>query len=71
MKKIIIDLLTKYFKVILENWVKNINEKLKDKLTESQITTFVESSIKLIIEVTETSDYKTADEYLIEIYKTD
>lgn len=68
MKKIIIELLTKYFKVISENWVKNINEELKDKLTESQIKTFVESSIKLIIEVTDTSDYKTADQYLIDIY---
>ncbi|MBU2492793.1 MAG: PAS domain S-box protein [Bacteroidetes bacterium] len=68
MKKIIIELLTKYFKVILENWVKNVNDKLKDKLTESQIRTFVESSIKLIIEVIETSDYKTADQYLIDIY---
>jgi len=68
MKKIIIELLTKYFKVISENWVKNINDELKDKLTESQIRTFVESSIKLIIEVTDTSDYKSADQYLIDIY---
>ena len=54
MKKIIIELLTKYFKVILENWVKNVNDDLKDKLTEPQIRTFVESSLKLLIEVTET-----------------
>ena len=68
MKQIIIDLLTKYFKVILDNWVKNVNDDLKDKLTESQIRTFVENSIKLIIEVTETSNYTTADQYLIDIY---
>lgn len=68
MKKIIIELLTKYFKVILDNWVKNVNDDLRDKLTESQIKTFVESSIKLIIEVTESSNYKAADQYLIDIY---
>ncbi len=41
---------------------------LRDKLSGSQIQTFVENSITTFIEVTENYDYQKADQYLIDIY---
>ena len=68
MKKIIIELLTKYFVQILENWTKNIEDGIQDKLSEAQIRTFVESTIKIIMDVTDKTDYAQADQYLIDTY---
>ncbi len=68
MKKLLIELLKKYFKDIADNWSAKLFPVLKDKLTEQQIHTFVESSLNTFIEVIETGNYKTADQYLVDAY---
>ncbi len=67
MKKIILELLKKYFESILENWTNFILKK-NNKLSESQIRTFVSSSLNVLMEIIEKSDYSTADQYLIDTY---
>ncbi|MGD8777859.1 MAG: ATP-binding protein [Ignavibacteria bacterium] len=67
MKKIILELLKKYFDSILENWTNFILKKT-DKLSESQIRTFVSSSLNILIDITDKSDYSKADQYLVDIY---
>ncbi len=67
MKKRILELLKKYFDSILENWTNFILKK-NNKLSESQIRTFVSSSLNVLIEIIDKSDYSTADQYLVDIY---
>ncbi|MCX7876771.1 MAG: PAS domain S-box protein [Melioribacteraceae bacterium] len=69
MKKLLLELLQKYFNLISDNWSAKIYLLIKEKLTNDQIKDFVEKSINTIIEIIKTSDYKTADQYLIETYK--
>jgi len=68
MKKLIIDILKNNFAVILQSWTLKILDNLKNKLSESQIRTFVDSSINTFIEIIEESEYRYADQYLIDIY---
>jgi PAS domain S-box-containing protein len=68
MKKLLIEFLKKHFSEISENWTAKLVQSFKEKLSAPQIQTLVESSINVFIEVFETGDYKTADQYLIEIY---
>lgn len=68
MKKLLLELLTKYFASIAENWSAKLLPILNDKLSEPQIDTFVESSLNTFIEVIATGDYKSADQYLIDTY---
>lgn len=68
MKKLLIEFLKKYFIEISENWTAKLIQSFKQKLSDSQIHTLIESSISIFIDVFETSDYKTADQYLIDIY---
>ncbi len=68
MKQLLIELIKKNFASIVENWTAKILPLLKDKLSESQVRTFVESSLSTFIEISEGGDYKYADEYLIDIY---
>jgi len=68
MKKLSIEFLKKHFNDISENWTAKLIQALKEKLSSPQIQTLVDSSINAFIEVFETGDYKTADQYLIDIY---
>ncbi len=68
MKKLLIEFLKKYYNEISENWTAKLIQVLKEKLSSPQIQTLVDSSITVFIEVFETGDYKTADQYLIDIY---
>ena len=67
MKKLLTELIKKHFSAIIENWTAQLIQ-TDNKLTETQIHTFVESSLNTILEVMETSDYSFADQYLIDIY---
>lgn len=68
MKKLIIELLRKYFDAIRENWVEKLAADFGEKLTENQLRSFVENTINIIIEIVEKTDYSIADQYLIDIY---
>lgn len=68
MKKLLVELLRKYFNEIIDNWAAQLLPMFEEKLSPSQISTFVESSLTSIIEVIESGDYKTADQYLIDLY---
>jgi PAS domain S-box-containing protein len=68
MKKIILELLKKYFDSILNDWTERIKTNLPGRFTDQQINTFVRSSLNTLMEVIETSEYSKADEYLLEIY---
>ena len=67
-EKLLLELLTKCFASIAENWSAKLLPILNDKLSKPQIDTFVESSLNTFIEVIETGDYKSADQYLIDTY---
>ncbi|MFA3783739.1 nitrogen regulation protein NR(II) [Melioribacteraceae bacterium 4301-Me] len=68
MKKLLLDFFKKYFDSITENWTARVVKLLKGKLTDSQVTTFVESSLRTFMEIIDKSDYSAADNYLIEAY---
>ncbi|MEW6703084.1 MAG: ATP-binding protein [Bacteroidota bacterium] len=68
MKKLLIELIKKHFTAIVENWTAKIFPLLKNKLSETQISTFVESSLNTFIEIIKSNDYKSADKYLIDIH---
>lgn len=68
MKKLLIDFLRRYFDSIVESWSTKITRVFSNKLSETQIRTFVESSINTLIDVIEGNDYQAADQYLIDIY---
>lgn len=68
MKKLLIDFLRRYFDSIVESWSTKITRVFSSKLSETQIRTFVESSINTLIDVIEGNDYQAADQYLIDIY---
>lgn len=68
MKKLLIEFLKKHFDEIVENWIAKLSQTSKDKLSGSQIQTYVESSLNIFIEVLENTDYSSADQYLIDIY---
>lgn len=67
MKKLLTELIKKHFADIIENWTAQLI-KVSNKLTDSQIYTFVEHSLDTILDVMETGDYSSADQYLIDIY---
>ena len=67
MKKLLTELIKKYFSTIVENWAAQLI-KTGNKLTEAQIHTFVEQSLNTILDVMETGDYSSSDQYLIDIY---
>jgi PAS domain S-box-containing protein len=68
MKKLLIEFLKKHFNSIVDNWTAKVLQVFSDKLSDSQIRTFVESSINTFIDVIEGNDYRPADQYLIDIY---
>lgn len=68
MKKLILELLKKYYDSIFKSWVDNVQLFYGDKLSEAQIVTFVESSLQVLMETVEKGDYSSADQYLIDAY---
>lgn len=68
MKKLLIEFLKKHFNDIVEDWSAKLLQLLKDKLTEAQLITYAENSLNAFIDVIASSDYSTADQYLIDIY---
>lgn len=68
MKKFISDILRNSFARILHDWAQKVLTNIKGKLTESQIRTFVDTSINTFIEIVEKAEYSGADQYLIDIY---
>ena len=68
MKKIILELLNKYYDQILNNWIGKLVINFSNKLSEAQIKTFVEASLNALIDVIKTSQYLSSDQYLIDSY---
>ena len=68
MKKIILKLLKKYFELIASHWTEKFLQSFGLKLSATQMHTLVNTSINVIMEVIETSDYNRADQYLIDCY---
>ena len=68
MKKLVIELLRKYLFEITDNWTTKLIPILSEKLTETQIRTFVDSCLSTFIEVLESGDYKNADQFLVDAY---
>ncbi|HEX2963956.1 MAG TPA: ATP-binding protein [Ignavibacteriales bacterium] len=68
MKKIILELLKKNFDFIKNNWTSVLLKLFEGKLTQGQVNLFVESTLEVIREILEKSDYSLADNYLIDIF---
>ncbi|NLT49671.1 MAG: PAS domain S-box protein [Ignavibacteria bacterium] len=68
MKKSLKTLLEIHSGRIKEDWISILIKQYGNKLSEHRIRTFVSSSFETIEDVVETSDYKPADQYLIDIY---
>lgn len=68
MKKLLIELLKKYYAQISDKWIDILIPIYKDKLTETQIQAFVYSSLNTFIDVIRKTDYKEADQFLISSY---
>lgn len=68
MKKLLIELLKKYYTQISDKWIDILIPIYNDKLTETQIQAFVYSSLNTFIDVIRKTDYKEADQFLISSY---
>ncbi len=68
MKKIILELLNKFYDQILTNWIGKLVINFSNKLSEAQIKTFVEATLNTLIDVVKTSQYLSSDQYLIDSY---
>lgn len=69
MKKLIVELIKKYFDLIARDWVEKLSQQIGNKLSTSQLRTFVDSTLNTLIDVIQTSDYSNADQYLIDSYQ--
>ena len=68
MKNIILEILNKCFNLIVNNWISRIEKNFSDKLSKSEMESFVNSSLRSLVKVFETSDYLLIDQYLIDTY---
>lgn len=68
MKKIILELLNKYFHFIVDNWISKIDVNFGSKLSKSEIESFVNTSLKSLVQIFETSNYLLIDQYLLDTY---
>lgn len=69
MKKLIIELIQKYFDQITESWVEKLQQEFGDRFSKAQLTTFVKSTLNTLIDVIDTGEYSHADQYLIDSYQ--
>ncbi|MCK9281973.1 MAG: ATP-binding protein [Melioribacteraceae bacterium] len=68
MKKILIDLIKKHFDKIIENWTFKLIPLLNNKISNEQAEKFAKSSLKIVLEILEASDFTVAGQYLIDNY---
>ncbi len=68
MKKIILELLKKFYDLIAENWIAKLELNFSNKLSSGEINTFVNSSLQSLVNVINTGEYISIDYYLIESY---
>ncbi|MDX9925287.1 MAG: ATP-binding protein [Ignavibacteriaceae bacterium] len=68
MKKILIDLIKKHFNQIIENWTIKLIPLLNNKISNEQAEEFAKSSLKIVLEILEASDFTVAGQYLINNY---
>lgn len=68
MKKLVLELINRYYQDIIDAWLDKINSAFGQRLSESQKVTFVESSLGILCELIVTADYTLADQYLIDIF---
>ena len=68
MKKILIDLIKKHFDQIIENWTIKLIPLLNNKISNEQAEEFAKSSLKIVLEILEASDFTVAGQYLINNY---
>ena len=68
MKKIILQLLKKNYDAILKNWSIKLTLAFEERLSASQIRTFIESTLRLLFELIETGDFSLSDSYLLDTY---
>ncbi|MEI7812926.1 MAG: ATP-binding protein [Ignavibacteria bacterium] len=68
MKKIILGLLKKNFEFIKDGWIIVLMKLFDGKLSRSQLSIFVQSTLESIMEIIKKTDYSSADNYLIDIY---
>lgn len=69
MKTIILKILKKYYKDIVEYWTAALFKVFSNKIKIEDIENFVKNSLDGIILVIETSDYKLIDQYLLDSYE--
>lgn len=69
MKKLLLELIQKYFDQILEDWSLKIGSFLNKKLSQEKIVSFVKYSLDTFISVIQNGTYNVADQYLIDTYK--
>ncbi len=67
MKKILIELLQKYFDEIIIEWSKKIRGLLKDYTSEENIYQTIKNALQTIISVIEDGNYERADQFLINL----
>ncbi|MFA7289091.1 MAG: ATP-binding protein [Melioribacteraceae bacterium] len=68
MKKILIDLIKKHFDQIIENWTIKLIPLLNNKMSNYQAEKFAGSSLRIVLEILEASDFTVAGQYLIDNY---
>jgi len=68
MRKIILELLKKFYTLIVDNWIAKLEINFGDRLSKAEIKEFVESSLQNIIEVVKRAEYLSTDQYLIDAY---
>lgn len=68
MKKLILELINRYYQEIFDSWLEKLNLTFGKRLSESQKVTFVESSLGILSELIVTADYSLADQFLIDTY---
>ena len=68
MKKIILELLNRFYDSIAENWIAKLETSFGERLSQSEIISFVNSSLHSLIGVVSSAEYMSIDQYLIDTY---
>jgi len=67
MKKILIELLQKYFDDIINEWTKKIRGLVKNSTSEENIYQTIKNALRTIISVIDDGNYERADQFLINL----
>ena len=68
MKKIVLKLIEKHYDQIFNSWLEKLITSFGDRLSKSQLRTFVDTSLLTLMEIIKSSEYFIADDYLIDAY---